>query len=388
MFGGGIQSGSVTEDRALGISVLYACINLISDSVASLGWHVLENVAEGKEKAVKHPLYTLLHDSPNPYTTSFMFRKELITHALLSGNGYAWIERDGGNRPIALWIQNPKDVNPTKDEKSKEVFYDTKVGKIPSYDMIHIMGLTTDGLKGKGVVKTHAEQLGITLDAQKYGADLFNRGATVGGILSTEMNLTPDQQKQLRDAWTADSHGRDNNHKTKVLTGGLKYQRTSLSPEEAQFLATRERGAYEICSMLQVPPFMVGLTEKSTSWGTGIEQQQIGFLKFSLTPWIKRIEQEVNKKAFREQEKGKFFNSFNVNSLLKADIASQTEHIKAMLDRGVYEINDALNFLDRNTIGEMGKKRFIMKNMQPLDRMDEMISAEIEKNTPNSNNNE
>jgi HK97 family phage portal protein len=388
MFGGGSLSTNVTEDKALGISVLYACINLISDSVASLGWHVLENVAEGKEKALKHPNYNLLHTAPNPQTTSFMFRKTLIIHALLWGNGYALIERDGANRVKAFWIQYPKDVIPERNETTGEIFYQTKSGKIPEYDMIHIMGLSTDGLKGKGVVKTHAEQLGIVLDAQKYGADLFNRGATIGGILSTDINLTPDQQKQLRDAWNADTHGRDNNHKTKVLGGGLKYQRVGLSPEEAQFLLTRERGAYEICSMLQVPPFMVGLTEKSTSWGTGIEQQQIGFLKFCLTPWLKRIEQEVDKKAFREQEKGKFFNSFNVNSLLKADIASQTTHVQAMLDRGVYDINAALNFLDQNTIGELGKKRFVMKNMQPLDRVDAVIDAEISKNTPNTNNNE
>lgn len=317
--------------------------------------------------------------------TSYMFRKVLITHALLWGNGYAWIERDGANRPIALWIQNPKEVTPEKNEKTGEVFYDTKAGKIPSYDIIHVMGLTTDGIKGKSVIKTQAEQIGITLSAQKYGKDFFEKGANIGGVLVSDTYPDEKQREQLKKWWNEDAVGVSAQHSTKVMGGGLRYEKIGLPPGDVQFLETRERGAYEICSMLNVPPVLVGLTEKVSSWGSGVEQQQIGFLKFTLTPWLKKLEQECDKKLFRDNERGKFFNAFNVNSFLRADIKSQTEHLQSMLDRGVYSINDARNFLDQNTIGEIGNKRMIMKNMQMLDRADEVIDAEISKNAPTNN---
>jgi len=307
--------------------------------------------------------------------TSFMFRELMVSCVMLRGNFYAWIERDGMNRPIAFWPQKPGTVTPIL--KGRELWYQTVAGLIAAYDMIHVAGLGNDGIQGYSPIRLQANQLGITLNAQQYGADFFSKGATVGGILTNKTGTvyTKQQREDLKEAWYESAHGTNNNHSTKILGGGLEYQRIGVPPEEAQFLETRKLGANEICGMYRVPPHMVAILDRSTN--NNIEHQGIDFVKYTLSPWITRIEQEFNRKIYRESEKGKLFSAFNVNGLLKGDIAAQSTHIKEMMDRGVYSIDDALNFLGRNTLpGGEGQRRFVMRNMVPLDRVDDTIKQE------------
>jgi len=377
LFGAG--GTAVTEEGALALSTVYSCVKVIAEGVAALPWGTYRKAENGAELYTTHPCYNLLHTAPNPYTTSFMFRETLLLCLLLWGNAYAWIERDGLNRPKALWLQKPWEVQVYMLEG--KLFYKTTAGIVSADDMIHVAGMSFDGIVGKSPIRLQAEQLGITLNSQKYGSDFFRNGATLGGILTNESGTvyTDAQREQLKKAWREDAHGVNNNHATKILGGGLKYQRIGVPPEEAQFLQTRSQGAVEICGMYRVPTFMVGIQEKSTSWGTGIEQQQIGFLKYTLMPWLERIKQEFDRKIFRASELGEVYNDFNVNGQLRGDIKSQTEHIQVMMDRGVYSINDALRFLNQNTIGEEGDRRLVQRNMVPLDRVDDVITLEKSK---------
>lgn len=363
----------------MSLSTVYSCVKVIAEGVAALPWHTYRKTDGGAEVYTNHPVYKLLHTQPNEFTTSFMFRETMLVSLLLWGNFYAWIERDALNRPVAIWQQKPWEVVPILHEG--RLFYQTRYGTIPHYDMIHVAGMGFDGITGKSPIRLQAEQLGITLNSQRYGADFFKNGATLGGILTNKSGTvySETQREMLKKAWNEDAHGSANNHKTKILGGGLEYQRIGVPPEEAQFLETRKLGAVEICGMYKVPAFMVGISEKSTSWGTGIEQQHIGFLKYTLISWLERIKQEFDRKLFYEQELGTVYNDFNVNGLLRGDIKSQTEHIQMMMDRGVYSINDALRFLGQNTIGPDGDRRLVQRNMVPLDRMDDIIQLEISK---------
>lgn len=375
-----MSTSKVTEEGALSLSTVYSCVKVIAEGVAALPWHTYRKTESGAEQYIDHPCYRLLHTQPNPYTTSFMFRETMLVFLLLWGNFYAWIERDGMNRPVALWILPAWEVHPILHDG--KLWYQTKNGTIPSYDMIHVAGMSFDGIVGKSPIRLQAEQLGITLNSQKYGADFFKNGATLGGILTNDSGVVykEEQVEMLKKMWYGDAHGPDNNHRTKILGGGLKYQRIGVPPEEAQFLQTRSQGSIEVCGMYRVPPHMVGITDKSTSWGTGIEQQHIGFLKYTLMPWIERIKQEFDRKLFRESELGLIYNDFNVNGMLRGDIKSQTEHIQVMMDRGVYDIDDALRFLGQNTLPDgAGKRRFVQRNMVPLDRVDDVITLELNK---------
>lgn len=315
--------------------------------------------------------------------TSFMFRELMVACVMLRGNFYAWIERDALNRPIALWPLNPGKAYPIKYKN--EIWYDTESGYIPSYDIIHVAGMGFDGVLGYSPIRLQAQQLGISLNAQQYGSDFFQKGATVGGILAAEGTLTKEQREQLKAAWHSDAHGAANNHGTKIVEGGLKYQRIGVPPEEAQFLETRKLGGVEICGMYRVPPHMVAILDRSTN--NNIEHQGIDFVKYTLSPWLMRIEQEFNRKLYRQSEKASYFNGFNVNGLLKGDIAAQTQHIKEMMDRGVYSINDALSFIGQNTIGDEGRRRMVMRNMVPLDRVDDTIPQKEDNNTPDGERN-
>jgi HK97 family phage portal protein len=382
------NSSGINEDNALGISTVYACVKVIAEGISSLPWHIYKNVDNGKEVARKHPLYNLLHLESNPLTGSYMLRETLLTQALLWGNGYAWIERDGANRPKAFWLQKPWEVQPIIREG--QLFYQTPAALIPSYDMIHIANsMGNDGIVGKSPIRIQAESLGITLDSIKYGAGFFSNGATLGGIISVEGHMTKEQQKQLKESWYEDSHGKANTHATKVMGGGAKFQRVGVPPEEAQFLQTRQLGATEICGIYRVPPHLISITDKATSWGSGIEQQNIGFIKYTLMPWLVRFNQEFDRKIFRESEKGKYHTGFNINGFLKGDIAAQTSHIEKMLLYGVYNQNMALSFLDQNTIGPEGERRYVQQNMIPIDRVDDMLDKQKESTAPtNSTANE
>lgn len=378
IFNWGGNSIHVTEETALKISTVYACVRVLTEGIASLPHHVYRKVDGGKEIATDHPLYNLIHSEPNPLMTAFTFDEVTLGSAILWGNGYALIERDPiSYRPKALWPLMPWETDPLIIDR--KLFYQTKYGLIPDYDIYHLKGLGFDGVKGKSPIKLQAEQLGITLGAQKYGADLFKKGTTTGGLLTTEKDLKDGQQEQIKKWWNEDTVGPDANHNTKVMGSGMKFQRITLAPEEAQFLQTRQMGSTDICAMFRVPPHMVANLDRSTN--NNIEHQGIDFVKYSLMPWITRIEQEKNRKLFQESEKGKIQTGFNVAGLLRGDLTAQTQHIKDMQDRGNYTINQALAFLGQNTIGPEGDRRFVMRNMVPLDRVDETIKQDPKTNS-------
>lgn len=367
----------VTEKSALSISTVYACVRVLAEGIATLPWHSYKHISEGREVDVNHPNYALLRLSPNPHMTSFMFRELMVKNVALRGNFFAWIERNAVSRPIAFWPLKCDEVTVKLHEG--QIWYDTKYGLIPAYDMIHVAGLGSDGITGLSPIRMQAEQLGITLRAQQFGADFFGNGATLGGLLTTDAKLTTDQRAQIKKAWYDNAHGSKNNHSTKILEGGLHYERVGIPPEEAQFLQTRKMGSEEICAMYRVPPHMVANLERSTF--SNIEHQGIDFVKYTLLPWMERIEQEFNRKIYRESEVGKKYCAFNVNGLLKGDITAQTTHIQQMMDRGVYSINDSLRFLGQNTIGEEGSRRYMQRSMVPIDRVDDIIDNEQKQPT-------
>jgi HK97 family phage portal protein len=340
--------------------------------MASLPWHVKRRTAQGSDVAPEHAVYRLLHSEPNPHMTSFMFRETMLTHVLLYGNFYAWIERGGNNRPVAIWPFQQHEVSLLKYHN--ELFYNTKEGPIPAYDIIHVGGLGFDGISGKSPIRLQAEQLGVTLSAQKFGAKFFENGAHVSVALEHPGALTDKAYQNLKESFVNRHGGVDNVGRPMILENGMKVNRMGIPPEEAQFLQTRQLGAVEVCGMYRVPPHMVAILDRATF--SNIEHQDIGFVKYTLLPWIERIQQEFDRKLFRDSEKGDYYNHLNVNGLLKGDIAAQTQHVREMMDRGVYNINMALAFLGQNTIGEPGERRMIMRNMVPLDRVDDTIKQE------------
>ena len=255
------------------MTAVYACVRILSESIAGLPVHVYKYTDSGsKEKAIKHPLYRLIHDEPNPEMTSFVFRETLMTHLLLYGNAYAQIIRNGKGEVIALYPLMANRMSVDRDDKGHLYYqYQMQDSDAPTMkngtvilkpsDVLHIPGLGFDGLVGYSPIAMAKNAIGLAIATEEYGAKFFANGATLGGIL--EYPGTVKNPEAVRESWTKGFSG-NNSHKVAVLEEGMKYTPISISPNEAQFLETRKIQIDEIARIFRVPPHMVGDLEKSS----------------------------------------------------------------------------------------------------------------------------
>lgn len=299
-FMGGSTSGKrVNERSAMQMTAVYSCVRILSEAVAGLPLHLYKYTDNGgKEKAVDHPLYFLLHDEPNPEMTSFVFRETLMTHLLLWGNAYAQIIRNGKGEILALYPLMPDRMTVDRDDKGR-LYYEYLVSnedaptmkgstvRLHPSDVLHIPGLGFDGLVGYSPIAMAKNAIGMAIACEEYGAKFFANGAQPSGVL--EHPGTIKDPSRVRESWTQTFGGSQNANKVAVLEEGMKYTPISISPEQAQFLETRKFQINEIARIFRVPPHMVGDLEKSSF--SNIEQQSLEFVKYTLDPWVSRWEQ-------------------------------------------------------------------------------------------------
>ena len=315
----------VSADGALKISTAWACGRLISETVAMLPRIVYKRLANGgKERASGHPLYDLLHDQPNRRQTSFEFIDMLQMHALFRGNGYAKIV-PGPRGPVDKLIPiHPDRV--TAEEVDEDVMrYQVveKDGSTKTYNddqIFHLRGLSLDGATGVSVVSYARESFGLTLAAERSDAKLFANYSRPGGFLKHPGHLSEEAQKRLAHQ-VEEMTGGENLYRLGVLEEGMEWEQVTISPEDSQMLQTREFQAEDVCRWFRVPPHMVGLTSKSTSWGTGIEELSRGFVTFVLMPWLIRWQQLISKDLIIASDT--YFAEFLTEALLRGDIGKR-----------------------------------------------------------------
>ncbi len=293
----------INEDKAMSIAAVFTAVRIIGGTVGSLPLHVYRRSdAGGRELATRHWAYPLLHDSPNEYHTAFTWREMLMAHLLLWGNAYNRIEWLANGSAGALYPLMPWDVTPKLTSKGVKYYQVQLVdGKedLPDDEMLHVCGITYDGIQGMSVVSKMRDSLGLTKTAEDLAGSFFANGAKVGGILEVPGKMDPVAQKNLVESLTEKLAGKEGAFKAIVLEEGAKFHGPNIMPfRDAQFLELRKFQRAEILGWYGVPPHLGGDTEKSTSWGTGIEQMDIGYAKHTITPLCVRIEQEVNRKLF------------------------------------------------------------------------------------------
>ena len=376
-FLGGSTSGkAVTERSAMQMTAVYSCVRILAEAIAGLPLHLYTYKEDGgKEKAIGHPLYLLLHDEPNPEMSSFVFRETLMTHLLLWGNAYAQIIRNGKGEVVALYPLMPNRMTVDRDS-SGQLFYSyqmnnsdaptMKAGTVilkPS-DVLHIPGLGFDGLVGYSPIAMAKNAIGLAIATEEYGAKFFANGATPGGLL--EYPGTVKDPDRVRESWNKGFSGSQNAGKVAILEEGMKYTPISIAPEQAQFLETRKFQINEIARIFRVPPHMVGDLEKSSF--SNIEQQSLEFVKYTLDPWVVRWEQSLSRALFTPEEKKKYFFKFNVEGLLRGDYQSRMNGYATARQNGWMSANDIreLENLDRIPAEEGGDLYLINGNMLPL----------------------
>ena len=375
-FGGTTSGKAVTERSAMQMTAVYSCVRILAEAVAGLPLHLYRYKEDGgKEKALDHPLYLLLHDEPNPEMSSFVFRETLMTHLLLWGNAYAQIIRNGKGEVIALYPLMPNRMVVDRDIHGQLYYQYTRSTEeaptmkgvtvnLPPSDVLHIPGLGFDGLVGYSPIAMAKNAIGMAIACEEYGAKFFANGAAPGGVLEHPGTIKDPQR--VRESWQSTFGGSGNSNKIAVLEEGMKYTPIGISPEQAQFLETRKFQINEIARIFRVPPHMVGDLEKSSF--SNIEQQSLEFVKYTLEPWLVRWEQSIQRTLLSPEEKKSYFAKFNVEGLLRGDYASRMSGYATARQNGWMSANDIreLENMDRIPAEEGGDLYLINGNMLPL----------------------
>lgn len=373
--GGSTSGKTVTERSAMQMTAVYSCVRILAEAIAGLPLHVYRyNCDGGKEKAIDHSLYLILHDEPNPEMSSFVFRETLMTHLLLWGNAYAQIIRNSKGEVMALYPLMPNKMSVDRDENG-QLYYqylrstDEVGGKnetviLKPTDVLHIPGLGFDGLVGYSPIAMAKNAIGLAIATEEYGAKFFANGAAPSGVLEHPGTIKDPQR--VREAWQSQFGGSQNSGKIAVLEEGMKYTPISISPEQAQFLETRKFQINEIARIFRVPPHMVGDLEKSSF--SNIEQQSLEFVKYTLDPWVIRWEQSIMRTLLTPEEKKSYFVKFNLEGLLRGDYQSRMNGYATARQNGWMSANDIreLENLDRIPAEAGGDLYLINGNMLPL----------------------
>lgn len=371
---------TVNEYTALNYSAWWAAVQIIANGVASLPLQLFKSTGpDQSEKFLAHPLYRILSRRFNPEMSSFQARKTMQAHVLSWGNAYAEIERDQGGRPLAIWPLTPNRVAPDRDTAGAIVYrVRNEQGRetiVPAADMLHIPGLGFDGIMGYSVVRMARETIGLGLTAERYGAQFFRNGA-VSSITATHPGKLNDPARTNMKESIEQAISGERRHSVLVLEEGVKVERISIPPDDAQFLETRKFQDIEVCRWFNLPPHKLAEMDRATF--SNIEHQAIEFVIDTLTPWLVGWEHELEFKLIRPLELTQQFIKHNVNGQMRGDVASRGTWYALGKQWGWFSTNDVRRLEDMNPIGPDGDRYLVPMNMAPADRLDDLIDKQVE----------
>lgn len=363
---------SVSGDGALKYTAVLAAVRVLAESVASLPLLVYERLPgeQGKRRAPDFYLYELLHNKPNPFIDSFIFRELMMVHLLLWGNAYAEIEADSRGRVTALWpLLAGNMLNITRGADGLVYEYQLPNGqiqKIPGFALLHLRGLGVNGYFGLSPIALARQAIGLGLAAEQFGAGFFGNGAQLSGILKHPMKLTDEAETSLRESWAALYKGLDNAHRIAVLEEGMEYERIGIPPEDAQFLETRKFQVTEIARMYNLPPHKIGDLERATF--SNIEHENMDFVTRSVRPWLIRWEMGIAQQLMTAAERARYFAEFLVDGLLRGDTTARYGAYAVGRQNGWLSAND-IRWLENMNPVEGGDVYLVPLNMIPADQV-------------------
>lgn len=328
--------GPLSEFAILQLSAAMACVRLLSQTIATLPISIFRRTGDGGRKlATDHQLYELLHNQPNADMTAVDFWQVVVASMLLRGN--AIVEKTYfADRLVSLDPIHPDRVTWIKNKQGGYDYWvtdGTKRRQVPTKDIWHIPAFTLDGVIGLSPICFGANVFSGAISADEASASVFRNGMNASGFVQSPNWLKEAQRDQIRESLAGFS-GRSNSGKSMVLEGGMTYTQLSMNPEDAQMLETRQFNIEEICRWYGVPPTLIGHGDKTSNWGTGLEQQNIAFLTYSLRAWLSKIEQSIRKNLLTAGEKGRYFAEFAIEGLLRADSTGRAAWYRTMTDIG------------------------------------------------------
>jgi HK97 family phage portal protein len=367
------SSGAVVnEGSALGVPVILTCVSLISRTIMTLPVDVYERLPDGKKrKADEHPLARLF-DNPNSWQDWPMFCQMMQAHLLLRGNAYAWVNWVGVRGSEFQQATEIIPIHPDQirvEQRADWTLVYTLTRKngqqvtIPADEMMHLRGLSTNGYMGRSPIDDLKDAIGGSISAQDYSGNFWKKDATPPLALMHPKTLSEKAKKGIEESWEKTYGGKDG-RRVAVIEEGMEIKQLSVTHEDAQFIETNKFGRAQLAGAYHVPPHMIGDTEKSTSWGTGIEQQQIGYLTFTIQPWLTVWEHGIRRALITNERR--YYVKFKVEGLLRGDSAGRSTFYQRMFGVGAFSPNTILALEDMDPIGEEGDIRYVPSNYVPL----------------------
>lgn len=365
------NSTTIDNDKALTLTAVWCAIRLLSESVSSLPCSVYTKQPNGdKLEDSKNRIYDLIKYRPNRYQNKITFFEYIMMSICTDGNSYVQIVRDGSGRPSQLIPISPDTVDVVINDG--ELFYQIdSVGILDSADVLHFKTLTDNGIDGISPIDQCKKALSWGLNVEEFGSTFFKNGAKPSSVLSTDRALSEQAIERLKNSFKNTYSQLKNSNSTIILEEGLTFKPISISPDQAQFISSRQFSIEEVARIFNIPPHM--LKDLSKSSFNNIEMQSQEFVTYTLMPYITRIENEMNYKLFRTNEVGKTFIEFNVNALLRGDVKSRNEAYKTAITNGYMSINEVRQKENLNSI-EGGDKHFMQMNMTTIEKIGEDAS--------------
>ena len=386
-FGGGPGTASgvvVNEHNALNVSVVYECVRVISDTIASLPLFLYERTASGKDRAIDHPLYEVLHVSPNPQMTPFEFKQTMQGHLCLWGNAFAQIIRNGAGQIVEVWPLRPDRMRLQEFNDRLFYYYTFANGSEQQLrEVLHLRGLSSDGLVGYSPITLQREKLGLAKASEEYRARFFSNDARPGGVLTHPGQLSDAAYNRLRRDWE-EKQGGANRRRPAILEENMKWQDVGIPPDDMQFVEGEEFSKADIAAIFRVPSYKIGLLKPGTVSYASVEQQAIDFVVDCIRPWLVCWEERATLSFLTRAERRAFFCEFLVEELLRGDSTQRAAFYQALSNIGAITINEIRARENMNGIGPDGDRHYVPLNMVPVDLVDKMLlmKAQPAQNEP------
>lgn len=356
LFGATVGLPTPSLTTAMTSTAITACVSLISGAIMAMPVNIYRvNIEDGeRDRIYNDDLGWILNEEMSPRWSSAAGWEYLVSSLLFEGDAFAPIMRDRLGRPIGLEPVHPDrvTVGMTLDGMRlvylvmPEIIGGQSFGRrriLDQDDMIHVPGFGFNGLHGMSPLRTSLRQAGaLAIATQDYAANFFANSARPDYALKTEQNMAPEKVKEIQDQIDERHRTSANSHRPMLLHGGLDIKTWSISASDMQLLATRQFQLEEVARVYGVPPFMIGATDKASSWGSGIESQGKGFVRYSLRKHIHKFEVEINRKWFRTASRAA---EFDTSDLERADTKTMMDSLRAAVGRagepGIMRVNEA-----------------------------------------------
>jgi len=364
---------NVNEDSAMRHSAVYACVRIISETIASLPVFVYERLKTGKNKAIDHPLYDVLHSKANEEMSAFSYKETICWHILLTGNSDSNVIRNRNKDVISLYPYQPKDIK-IEIQDGRFIFKNGNEELDKRY-LLHIPGLSFNGVIGKSPIGYMREAIGLGMALEQFGSTFFSNGTNIGGVAKHPGKLSKQGHDNLIDSINKAYQGLGNSHKLLLLEENMDFMPVTMPLADAQYIELRRFQLEEIARIFRVPLHL--LQDLSRSTNNNIEHQSIDFVMHTIRPWLVRIEQAINMQLFSEQERKKYFVEFSVDALLRGDILSRFQAYSIAKQNGIFNANEIRELENRNPY-EGGDKYTIQLNMQDVNQLGKLIDDDRE----------